>query len=174
MNGTIVRCLENLVTEKFGQDKWRSILTQSGYEAETRFSILDEVADEIVLRLMKNISEVLDLSTNEVEEAFADFWVNSYAQKKYYMYFRNASNARDLLKQMDGVHATMTEYMANAKPPRFEIEEISQNTIAMKYKSERKLFGLFRALVVATAAYYKENVTTEWLAEDKLKITFSK
>ncbi len=173
MNGTIVNCIASMVTEKFGMSHWKSVLVKSGLEEETKFSVLDEVEDETVMSLLKNASEVLNVPIDRVFELFAEYWVNTYAQKKYYMYFKSANNAREFFKQMNGVHDAMTDYLANARPPRFEIREVSKNTITMQYKSERKLYGLFLALVVATAAYYKEEVTARWLSDDELEITFA-
>ena len=52
MKGVIINCLENLIKEKYGSDKWGDILTRAGLNRDSIFLAIDDVddnADDILI-----------------------------------------------------------------------------------------------------------------------------
>ncbi len=52
MKGTILRCVAEVVRERFGEDKWKAILVKSGFEDWRTFSTLENVSDDETLALI--------------------------------------------------------------------------------------------------------------------------
>ncbi|MBU1118400.1 heme NO-binding domain-containing protein [Patescibacteria group bacterium] len=173
MKGVIVSCFEELVKEKFGQDKWDEILDKVGIDKGKRvFLATEDIDDAAVMNVLDKTCEVLDMSVNDVTDAFGDYWVNSYAPRFYKIYFNQAHSAREFLLNMDNVHIATTKSIANAHPPRFEYEWKDDNTLIMTYKSERGLIDLFISLVKGVGKHYHEDLKVTKLDNKKVEIVF--
>jgi len=159
MKGTIGKCIEELVTSKFGQAKWKEALTKAGMPETKHFSTLEDVEDAQILALMKGISAACAISMDQVMEAFGEYWSTTYAPAVYKVYFGTAKSTRDLLLNLDNIHVAMTKNMASAKPPRFTYEWKGDKHLVMHYKSSRGLVALMPGLVRGLGKYYKDNTT---------------
>ena len=116
--------------------------------------------------------ETLNLSREQVADAFGDYWVNDYSQKVYGHLYKIHKNAKDFLMAMDKVHYDLTKKMENARPPRFEYEQIDDKTLIMHYKSQRGMIDFMIGLIKGVGKFYNENLEVEKLSEDKVKIVF--
>lgn len=174
MKGVIVLCLENLVKENFGKDKWVEIANRTGFDPDTRFLASQDIDDKVILKAIESLCGVLNISAEQAADAFGDYWINKYALKMYSAYYARATNARDFLLKMDNVHETTTKNVANAKPPRFDYEWKDDKTLIMTYKSQRGLMAIFAGLVKGIGKYYKENLKVSQKGSNKLEIVFEK
>jgi hypothetical protein len=170
MKGTIVKCLEELVKTKFGEDKWKAILTKAGMDPKAVFMVTAVVPDADVLKLVGATSEVLGISAQAAMDAFGEHWATVYAPKMYSVYFEKAKSAREFLLNMDKVHVAITK-TAGATPPHFKYEEPSPKELVMHYSSPRGLVALMPGLIHGVAKFYKEKVTVK-ANGDTLHISF--
>ena len=170
MKGTIVKCLEELVKTKFGEDKWKAILTKAGMDPKSVFMVTAVVPDADVLKLVGTTAEVLGVSATAAMDAFGEHWATVYAPKLYSVYFEKAKNAREFLLNLDKVHTVMTK-TAGATPPHFVYEQPSPNELVMHYKSPRGLVALMPGLIQGVAKFYKEKVAIK-LSGDTIHLTF--
>jgi hypothetical protein len=172
MKGVIALCAKELVVDKFGKDKWDEILKNAGLETEPLILPITNVDDNLVMEIVKSIGKVLNLSLEQVADAFGDYWVNVYSQKMYANYYKQAENAKDFLLKMDDLHTAMTKNMEGAKPPHFEYEQPADNILIMKYHSNRGLVDFVVGLAKGVAKYYGEDVEVSKEDSDKVKIVF--
>jgi hypothetical protein len=172
MKGVIVLCLESLVKENFGEEKWVEVAKQTGFDPETRFLASQDIDDQIVLKTIGSLCSVLNISMPQAADAFGDYWINKYAPKMYGVYYARAANAKEFLLKMDNVHEVTTKNVANARPPRFDYEWKDEKTLVMTYKSQRDLIGIFVGLVKGIGKYYKENLKVTQKGNDKVEIVF--
>lgn len=93
MQGVIAKCLEELVQERFGAEKWDQILEQAGLDAGTSFAGMADVPDDTVITIVRTSCDVLDLSPVEVADAFKDHWINVFAPKLYQAYYSAAKDS---------------------------------------------------------------------------------
>ncbi len=157
MKGTIVACMQELVTKKFGAAKWKESLTKAGIPASKIYSTLEDVADTEVLGIMKGISEAGALTMARVMEAFGEYWATIYAPGIYKTYFTSARSTRDFLLSLDQIHVSMTQRIKSAKPPRFTYEWQGEKHLIMHYQSSRGLVALMPGLIRGLGMYYKDN-----------------
>ena len=171
MKGTIVKCLEELVKTKFGEDKWRAILGKAGMDAHAVFMVTAVVPDADVLKLVGATAEVLGIPPQAAMDAFGEHWALVYAPKMYSLYFEKAKSAREFLLNMDKVHIAITK-SAGATPPHFTYEEKGPKELIMHYKSPRGLVALMPGLIQGVAKYYKEKVQVK-VSGDAVTVTFA-
>jgi hypothetical protein len=172
MKGVIVNCLKELVTEKFGKDKWEAALEKAGIEKNASFLATQDVDDGAVLKVVGATCGVLNISLQQAADAFGEHWVCSYAAKVYRPYYQGVTSAKDFLLKMDEVHRISTESIPNAKPPRFEYSWENDKTLIMKYKSHRGMVDFLIGLIKGVGKYFKENLKVSKLSEDKVKVVF--
>lgn len=172
MKGVIALATKELIQKKFGQDAWTKILKNAGIEKEPVILPITDIDDKTILDILKSAESVLNLTPTQLADAFGEFWVMEYSQKLYKHYYTASKNAKDFLLKMDNLHESMTKKMSNAKPPRFEYEWSDNQSLIMKYKSERGLIDILVGLIKGVAKYYNENLKISKLGKDKVKIVF--
>lgn len=156
MKGTIVKCIEELVSGKFGVSKWKESLKKAGLPETKTYSTLDDVPDSEVMALIKSASEVSALPMSQVMSAFGEYWSTVYGPRIYKSFFDSAKSTRELLLKLDDIHVGMTRTMKSARPPRFTYEWHGEKHLVMHYKSDRGLAALMPGLVSGLGKYYKD------------------
>jgi len=133
---------------------------------------ISDIDDQVVMNVIKSTCDVLNLSLEQVADAFGDYWVNVYTQKIYRVHYLDCNTSKDFLLKMDYVHVMVTNNIPNARPPRFEYEWKDQKTLIMKYKSHRNLIDLLVGLIRGVGKFYKEDLKVTKLTNDKVEIVF--
>jgi hypothetical protein len=172
MKGVIVLAIKDLITKRYGKEKWEEVLKKAGVEKEPIITVTSNVDDSTVMKVINAICSVLGISLAELGEAFGDYWVNEYSHTLYGVYYKIYLNAREFLLKMDEVHQVTTRHMIGADPPRFEYEWKDDKTLVMKYKSKRRLIDFMVGLIKGVGKFYKENLKVKKISDDKVEITF--
>jgi hypothetical protein len=172
MKGTIVCCLRDLVTEKFGKEKWEASLADAGLNNHQMFVALQDVEDGMVMKVVQSVCKVNGLTILQAADAFGDYWVNVYALKLYNPYYTRHKDAKSFLLAMDDLHIQMTKSMANAHPPRFDYEWKNEKTLIMHYKSQRGMIDFFAGLAKGVGRYYSEKLQVSKINADHLQVVF--
>jgi hypothetical protein len=170
MKGTIVTCMQELVTKKFGPEKWKECLNGAGL-GHTLIMTTTDVPDAGVQKLIESISVATKLSMAQVIDAFGEYWSTQYAPEMYGVYFKKAHSARELLVNLDHIHTAMTTTMKGANPPHFDYEWESDKVLLMHYKSHRGLVALMPPLIRGIAKYYHEQVDVKTI-NNPLRVHF--
>ncbi|MDR2632900.1 MAG: heme NO-binding domain-containing protein [Treponema sp.] len=172
MKGTIVLCIADLVKKGGGEEKWREILKRSGLPEDLLLTSIADVDDTIIQEVLKNIGTVLQLSPQQISEAFGDYWVNDYAPKYYKAYYYGINSAKALIMGVDAIHEQVTKIIPNAHPPRFDVEEIDEKTLKVHYKSHRKMIDFYIGLVKGVGKFFKTPLQVKKLSEEYVEIRF--
>lgn len=172
MKGTIVKCLKELVENKFGKDKWATICEKTSFPANTLISLTADIEDATVMKLFENTCSTLGVTMEQAADAFGDYWVNTYASAIYKSIFSKYKNAREFILGMDDVHIMVTKTVPNAKPPRFTYNFTDDNTLVMTYESTRGLIVVLMGLVKGLARYFNEKLTVSKINDTSIKIVF--
>ena len=158
MKGTIVKCMEELVSKKFGARKWKESLEQAGIPGGRTFTALGDVDEIEFTRIMKGVVGIAFLSMEQAMEAFGEYWSTVYAPNVYHAYFSGAKSAREFLLNLDHIHEVMTKSIKFARPPRFRYEWKEENLLIMHYESSRGLVALMPGLIRGVGKYYQEKL----------------
>ncbi len=174
MKGSVAKCLEDLVCEKFGKDKWNNILKGLGLSDETTFRPTQDVDDQAILKAIDLTCKELNITFQQAADAFGDYWVNVYAPKVYSIYYKGMNSAREFILKMDNVHETATRNIPNAHPPRFEYEWKDDKTLIIKYISKRNLIDIYIGLIKGIGKKFNETISISKIDSSKVKLVFSK
>jgi len=83
MKGAIINCLEELVVNGFGKDKWEAAFEKAGFEKNTFFLSIQDIDDAKVLKkLVGAVCSVLNISLPQAADAFGEYWRCTYAPEK--------------------------------------------------------------------------------------------
>jgi hypothetical protein len=170
MKGVIVSCLADLVTTKFGKDRWQNALAKAGLDRNFIVLATADVDDQAVLKVVGAVCTELGITLQQAADAFGEHWVCTYAPRTYKAFYKK--NAREFLLAMDGVHDQTTRTMTNAHPPRFNYAWEDDKHLVMTYNSARGLMDFFIGLCRGVAKYYKEDLVIERAGANKVRITF--
>ena len=157
MKGTIVKCIEELVTKKFGTPTWKECLKKAGLSELKLYSTMEDVPDAEIMAIIKGISEVAKLPMSAVLDAFGEHWSTVYAPSVYKTYFAGVKSTREFLLKLDDIHVTMTRTIKDARPPRFKYEWKTDKELVMTYNSPRGLVALLPGLIAGLGKYFKDS-----------------
>lgn len=174
MKGIVAICLEQLVKTKFGEDHWKNILEQSNLPRSHKIYGHQDIEDALIMQILENTCSELNITLETAADAFGDYWINDFVSKKYYAFFSGSKTAKEFLLGMNRVHKKVTDKIENAKPPQFEYEDVDDNTLIMTYISERGLELIWIGIIKGVGRYFKEDLSIENIAKNKVKIQFNK
>lgn len=137
MYGIVNKAIEGLVTSNFGEDKWEAILKRSGVDHDV-FSGNEIYDDKITFDLAIAASEVLELPLSDVLIAFGKYWVLNTAKKHYgSLMDTGGSTLKEFFINLPNFHSRVMLLYPNIQPPEFDIEDVSENELKLKYFSKR-------------------------------------
>ncbi|MGY6561034.1 MAG: heme NO-binding domain-containing protein [Luteibaculaceae bacterium] len=168
MKGTIHKCVEKLVIEKFGIDKWEECLESVGLDEDHVFMMNDDVDEAKTMELLTKAPAILGISLPQLFDAFGEYWSCVYAPKVYPAYYEGVNNSKEFLLKLDRIHVEITQNVPNARPPRFTYSWSNENTLLMEYTSGRGLVDLFISLAHGMGKYFNE---TLGITKDNNKVT---
>jgi len=172
MKAIIPCCLWELVTERFGKEKWGDILETSGLGRSFFLLEKDDVPDEQVYQVVEATCTVLDISFEQAADAFGEHWMNDFAPRVYPGYLRRAKCAKDLIVFLPKLHEYVTENIPDAHPPRFELTWEDDKTLIMTYISQRPLIDFAVGLLRGIGKYYGEALEVTKLGDRHIKVQF--
>ncbi|MEY4111389.1 MAG: hypothetical protein RLZZ46_1745 [Bacteroidota bacterium] len=151
MYGLVNKAIQDLVCEKFGEDKWKEIKLLSGFEDDF-FIGLQSYPDSLTYSLVKNASSVLGADASVVMETFGEYWILYTANEGYGDMMDLAGNTLpDFLNNLDMLHNRINNIMPNLVAPQFSTRNETSNSVELEYRSHREglnpmVVGLLRGL----------------------------
>jgi Haem-NO-binding len=162
MYGIINKAIEDLIKEKFGEEKWDSVLKRSGIDID--FFVGNEAYDDdITFKLAIAASEETGLSLHDVLIAFGEWWVVCTCKQKYGGLMESGgASLREFLKNLPVFHNRIMLIYPKLTPPEFRVSDITENSIHVHYFSTRTgLQEFVRGLLRGLGTLYKTPVDIE-------------
>lgn len=173
MKGVIVNCIQEMITSKYGAEKWTKILSDAKIPQGTVFLAHADIEDANILKIIDAVCRQVGWSDKDFSVNFGDYWVNTFSQRLYSHIYRSSKNAKEFLMKMNEVHQEVTRNIPGSKPPQFLFETIDNNTLEITYQSKRGLFELFIGLVMGVGKYYNDALKIDKLSNNKIRVHFS-
>ena len=151
MYGIVNRAIEELIVEKFGEEKWEEVKDKAGFKSEG-FMTLKPYADELTFQLVAAASEILNIPADTLLEAFGEYWILYTAERGYGEMLNLAGDSLPaFLKNLNMLHGRVSNLMPELAPPQFECINEQENSIDLIYRSHRvgmvpMLLGLIKGL----------------------------
>lgn len=174
MKATISGCLLEMIDARFGTRTSARVVELAGLDHQStvlRMPIVD-VPDSHFTKLFVATLEVTGLTAEQGYDAFGEHWCCVYAPKLYAPYLQRFTNAREMLVGLDALHVQITRAVPNARPPRFNLSWLDENTLDVEYISERNLIDVYVGLARGVGKYFKETMTVTKQSDTKVIIVF--
>ena len=164
MVGLIQKLLLDMIESSAGADAAREVRRRAGVPEDKEFHINEVYDDDEWRRIFAATLDVLNLTQEQAEEAYADFFFKD-SQTRWPIWFQMAKNAREFLLRQPRIHngfATSQQDPAvrSAIDDKFKIEECD-GELVVHYKSPNELCGLYLALTRCVINHYGDNAVVE-------------
>lgn len=138
MYGMIHRAIRDMVKTRAGAAAWQDIEAETGAGPAEMIGVL-VYDDAITMKLLSAAAERLNLSIPELLEQFGRHWIEYTEQKQFGRILDLAgSDLVSVLKNLDRLHAAVLAAMPSARAPSFTVTEVQDNSVILKYRSQRK------------------------------------
>lgn len=164
MYGIVNKAIEDLVIRQFGTPVWEAVIKRSGVDVD--FFISNEpYDDEITFKLAAALATEVNMSVEQVLEAFGEWWILKTSREKYGgMMEAGGNNLREFLVNLPLFHNRVMLIYPKLTPPEFKVSDIGDNSICVHYYSKRTgLQEFVRGLLSGLAKMYQTNATIELL-----------
>ncbi len=165
MYGLVNKAIEDLICEKFGEEKWEEILEDADIDIEG-FVSMQSYEDDVSFKLVGSISKILDIPANDVLKTFGSFWVTYTALKGYESLLKlTGESLEEFIFNIDVLHTRVAKSYPNLVPPKFTTHKISDNHYEITYESEREgLSPMVIGLLEGLGERFKKNIQVEQIS----------
>jgi|SRR5215831_15761191 len=134
MYGLVNNALQGMVCSRFGENRWEAIKRNAHVNVDV-FVSMEAYPDEVTYKLVDAASRVLDLSNEEILNAFGEYWV-SYTAKEGYGEILNLAGRTlpDFLRNLDNLHTRVGLMFPRLKPPSFWCTDVCSDSLRLHYR----------------------------------------
>lgn len=141
MYGLVNQAIRDMVCDHFGVETWQTIRLKADISTDM-FSRMEAYPDDLTHRLVRVASEVLELSSAQIMQAFGEYWVQYTAEKGYgEMLDMSGETLPEFLENLDDLHTRIGLSFPKFKPPSFETVNSGGDSLELHYHSLREGFA---------------------------------
>lgn len=172
MISVILKCLEETIISHHGLENWGRVLDDAGVSRDVKFVPSIEVDDVTMSKIFKSVCNVLQLSIEEVTDAYGDYWVNVYTQKIYGPFYEGRYSISKFFRYLDGIHDSLERTLPGTIPQRFMWKWLDQQTLVFGDQIRSELVELIIALAKGVGKYSGEQVEVKVLRPGQVRMRF--
>ena len=168
MYGIINQAVKDLICAQGGQELWIRVCEDAGIGLQ-EFDALEPYSDDVTFALVAAASKHLGVPETEVLRQFGHHWILFTAAQGYgeimNMFGRDF---RSCLKNLNRMHGHMGAMMPHLRPPRFVVDECSDDRFVLHYYSDRVGLGkLVVGLLEGLAQKYQERICIDYIDREE-------
>jgi predicted hydrocarbon binding protein len=159
MKGAIFIALNELIEDQFGITTWETLLDKVQPASKGVYTSTEDYPDAEMTAFVLAISEHTGMSTAEVTRTFG-LSLFQELNRKFPVFSELNPNLFAFLKSVEEViHKEVRKLYDNTSLPSIESEQVSEKTLRLHYRSERKLCFLAEGLIQGAAQYFDEPIS---------------
>jgi len=136
MYGMVNQALQDLIVSQCGTTAWDDMRQEAGIEHD--FVLMDQYADDLMVRLIAVASTRLQRPPAQVLEDFGQYWIRYTAHAGYGDLLRLAGGSFvSFLQNLDVLHARVGLTFPHLTPPSFQCTDITARQVVLHYYSTR-------------------------------------
>jgi hypothetical protein len=151
MYGMVNNAVQELITERFGEATWQKVKARAGCDVDV-FISNEGYDDKLTYDLVAAASAELGLTPDQVLEAFGEHWILHTGRKGYGpLLAQTGRTLPEFLTNLPAFHARVSLILPNLKPPRFEVSDVTEQSLHLHYHTFRPgltafMIGLLKGL----------------------------
>jgi hypothetical protein len=174
MKGIVFTEFLDLVEIKFGLEMVDKIIYQSKLESEGIYTSIGTYSFSEMLQLLTNLSSNTGISTDNLLLVYAEHFF-SLIERSYPGLLASYKDPIEMLASIeDHIHVEVQKIYPDAELPTFVIEEKTENSLIMVYKSSRAMHHFGLGLMNKTFEHFNTTATIdlEKIKEDGTEVRF--
>ncbi len=136
MYGLATKILQDMIVDRYGEDKWGIIRERSGVK-EPMFIQMTCYPDAMTFQIVASASEVLNETQERLLFLFGEYWITVAEQDYAEMVSFAGKDLVEVLNGVDDIHARASLMFPEMKPPSFKCTHVSDESFRLHYKSVR-------------------------------------
>jgi hypothetical protein len=137
MYGLINRAIKDLVVDQRGEAAWKQVCVDAEVFVDD-FIAMDSYPDATTYALIGSASRLLDLPQDAILREFGRKWITYTADRGYGELLDGwGTDVGTFLDNLNQMHARLRLAMPKLEPPYFEVVERNENSLTLRYYSER-------------------------------------
>ena len=166
MKGIVFTEFLDLVENKFGLEMVDKIINASNLESEGIYTSVGTYKFSEMLQLLNHLSRNTGISVDDLLLVYAEHFFSAL-QQSYPGILATYKDPIEMLSSIeDHIHIEVKKIDPDAELPTFEIEEKTNKTLIMIYKSNRAMHHFGLGLMNKTFEYFN---TTATISLEKIK-----
>ncbi|MFK7748369.1 MAG: heme NO-binding domain-containing protein [Kordia sp.] len=174
MKGIIFTEFLDLVEDKFGLEMVDTIITQSKLESEGAYTSIGTYRFSEMLQLLQNLSNNTEISIDDLLLTYAEHFF-SVIESSYPGLLATYKDPIEMLASIENhIHVEVRKIYPDAELPIFVIEEKTENSLTMVYKSSRAMHHFGLGLMNKTFEHFNSSaeIILEKLNEEGTEVKF--
>ncbi|WP_298417691.1 heme NO-binding domain-containing protein [uncultured Kordia sp.] len=174
MKGIIFTEFLDLVEDKFGLDMVDKIIEQSKLESEGVYTAIGTYRFSEMLQLLQNLSTNTTISIDDLLLTYAEHFF-SVIESSYPGLLATYKDPIEMLASIENhIHVEVRKIYPDAELPTFVVEEKTENSLTMIYKSSRAMHHFGLGLMNKTFEHFNSTaqITLEKIKEDGTEVKF--
>ena len=181
MLGMVNHALQQMVTERLGEEQWDSIRAELGIE-ERVFVVMRQYPDEITYRIAAAVAGRMGVPLADALQAFGHYWI-AYAERQPWgkVMHSMAPCARELIPALNELHSRIALAFPGVTMPQFRCEDGEGGSLLVHYFSPRPGLSPFvQGVLEGIGAMYGEPIEVDQVehkdrgaSHDVFRIRFS-
>lgn len=164
MVGLIQKLLFDLVESAGGTEAAVDVKRRADVPEDKEFRMDEAYDDEEWRRLLAATCDVLNVTQEQAEEAYADIFIKD-ALRRWPMWFQMSNSAREFLERQPRIHNGFATGVQDSEARKsingkFQLEK-HNGELVVHYRSPNQLCGLYKALAHRVSDHYGEKASIE-------------
>ena len=174
MKGIVFTEFLDLVEEKFGIEMVDKIISQSTLESEGIYTSIGTYSFSEMLQLLKHLSENTNISIDNLLLVYAEHFF-SVIENSYPGLLATYKDPIEMISSIeDHIHIEVRKIYPDAELPTLIVEEKTEDSLVLIYKSSRAMHHFGLGLMNKTFAHFNStaNIVLEKIKEDGTVVKF--
>ncbi|OAD46046.1 heme NO-binding domain-containing protein [Polaribacter atrinae] len=174
MKGIVFTEFLDLVEEKFGLEMVDKIIYQSELASEGIYTSVGTYSFSEMLQLVTNLSDNTGISTDDLLLVYAEHFFGMI-EKSYPGLLATYKDPIEMLASIENhIHVEVQKIYPEAELPTFIVEEKTENSLTMVYKSSRAMHHFGLGLMNKTFEHFntEASIVLEKIKEDGTEVRF--
>lgn len=174
MKGIVFTEFLDLVEDKFGLQMVDTILEESNLESNGIYTSIGTYNFSEMLQLLQSLSSHTDILIDDLLLVYGEHFF-SVINKSYSGLLATYKDPIEMLSSIeDHIHMEVRKIYPDAELPTFEIEEKTENSLVMIYKSGRAMHHFGLGLMNKTFKHFNStaSIVLEKIKEDGTEVRF--
>lgn len=168
MKGIVFTEFLEMVEDKFGFETVDTMITNSGVPNNGVYTAVGTYDHKEMVQLISELSSQTKIPVVDLLQSYGEYLFIRFGQL-YPTFIENVKDSFEFLSSIENyIHREVLKLYPDAQLPEFIIDRKNENTLVMRYLSERGMYAFAHGLIIGCLDHFKENAKIEFEIQDEI------